>query len=44
VTHERSFPWGNITASLGYADVGTTGSTVVEDGVRGYVEWRREFH
>jgi len=44
VTHERSFAWGNITASLGYADVETAGSTVVQDGVRGYVEWRREFH
>jgi hypothetical protein len=39
VTHERALAWGNITVSLGYADVDSPGSVAVEDGVRGSLTW-----
>jgi hypothetical protein len=40
VTHERAYAWGNITLSLGYSEVDSAGTTVLEDGVRGFVSWR----
>jgi len=40
LTHERAYAWGNITLSLGFSDVDSTGTTVLEDGVRGFVSWR----
>lgn len=43
VTHERAYAWGNITLSLGYADVEATGTVAVEDGLRGFVTWRRGY-
>jgi hypothetical protein len=39
VTHERGLAWGNITVSLGYADVDSAGPVAVEDGVRGSLTW-----
>jgi hypothetical protein len=42
LTHERAYGWGNITLSLGYADADSVGDTILEDGVRGFVTWRRE--
>jgi hypothetical protein len=43
LTHERAYAWGNITVSLGYADVDASGDTVLEDGVRGFVTWMHRF-
>jgi hypothetical protein len=43
VTHDRALAWGNITVSLGYTDVDSAPQTVVEDGMRGFVTWSREF-
>ena len=40
LTHERAYAWGNITLSLGYSEVDPAGTTVLEDGVRGFVSWR----
>jgi hypothetical protein len=40
ITHERAFEWGNMTVSLGYMDVDAEGSTILEDGMRGFVTWR----
>ena len=40
LAHERAYAWGNITLSLGFSDVDSTGTTVLEDGVRGFVSWR----
>jgi hypothetical protein len=40
LTHERAYAWGNITVSVGFSDVNSTGTTVLEDGVRGFVSWR----
>jgi hypothetical protein len=42
-THERAYAWGNITVSVGYSDVQTVANTVMDDGVRGFVTWRRDF-
>jgi len=39
VTHERALAWGNITVSLGCADVDSAGTVAVEDGVRGSLTW-----
>lgn len=40
LTHERAYAWGNIALSLGYSEVDSAGTTVLEDGLRGYVTWR----
>jgi len=40
LTHERAYAWGNITLSLGYSEVDSAGTAVLEDGVRGFVSWR----
>lgn len=40
LTHERGYAWGNITLSLGFSDVDSTGTTVLGDGVRWFVSWR----
>lgn len=40
LTHERPFAWGNITVSIGYSDLTSTGPTGLDDGVRGYLAWR----
>jgi len=40
LTHERAYAWGNIRVSLGYSEVDSAGTTVLEDGVRGFVSWR----
>lgn len=40
LTHERACSWGNITLSLGYSEVDPAGTTVLEDGVRGFLSWR----
>jgi hypothetical protein len=42
LVHERACAWGNITLSVGYADVDSAGDTILEDGVRGFVTWRHE--
>jgi len=42
VTREQSFAWGNITLSLGYADVDTVATTTLEEGFRGFVTLRHE--
>jgi hypothetical protein len=41
-THERALAWGNITVSLGYADVDSTGPTGLHDGVRGFLTWSHD--
>lgn len=40
--HRRTFEWGSIEASVGYADtdVVDTVNLAVQDGLRGYVSWR----
>jgi hypothetical protein len=40
LTHERAYAWGNWVLSLGYSEVDATGTTVLADGVRGFVSWR----
>jgi hypothetical protein len=42
LTHERALAWGNIRVSVGYSEVDSAGTTVLEDGVRGFVTWRHE--
>jgi len=39
LTHERAHAWGNITVSVGYADLDTAGSGLIDEGVRGFVTW-----
>lgn len=43
LTHDRAYAWGNITLSLGYSEVDSAGTTVLEDGARGFVSWRRDW-
>lgn len=40
LTHERSLPWGKLTVSVGYTDVGSGSAVRVDGGVRGAVEWQ----
>ena len=40
LTHERSYAWGNITVSLGYTGVDSSGAVVIEDGLRAFLSWR----
>jgi hypothetical protein len=40
LTHERGFRWGNITVSLGYTAVDSEADVVIEDGLRGFIDWR----
>jgi hypothetical protein len=42
LSHESEHSWGTISVSLGYADVDASGTVAVEDGWRGFLNWRCE--
>jgi hypothetical protein len=42
LVHESDHSWGTISVSLGYADVDASGTVAVEDGWRGFLNWRYE--
>ena len=43
-THDRAYPWGNITALIGYAEASGTPADALQDGFRGSLSWRRAIH
>jgi hypothetical protein len=43
LTHEQAFGWGNITVSVGYADVDSRAHVGIEEGIRGFVTWRYDW-
>jgi hypothetical protein len=43
-THDRAYPWGNITALVGYAEASGTPADALQDGFRGSLSWRRAIH
>jgi hypothetical protein len=43
LTHDRTYGWGRLSVSLGYASVDADAAVLVEDGMRGWLTWRREF-
>jgi hypothetical protein len=40
LTHERLLPWGKLTVSVGYTEVGSGPGVRIDDGVRGSVKWQ----
>jgi hypothetical protein len=40
LVHERSYDWGTIELSLGYADVDGPENDTLQDGARGFLSWK----